>query len=211
MSYPSWRSAFQILIEQKKIPVSERLHYLKRYISGPVKDVIEGYFLLSTDTAYEEAKDTLDKRYGDPFIIANAFRDKLERWPRILPKDGTGLRKFADFLQQCQIAMQTTKSLSVLDDERENRKLLVKLPDWIVSRWGRTATNWKDTKKEYPPFKNFVEFITCEAKIACDPVTSLQSLRGSSIVSGQSVQQSVNKRDKKPYEGRSFLSGTNES
>ena len=211
LSYPSWRSAFQILIEQKKIPVSERLHYLKRYISGPVKDVIEGYFLLSTDTAYEEAKDTLDKRYGDPFIIANAFRDKLERWPRILPKDGIGLRKLADFLRQCQIAMQTTKSLSVLDDERENRKLLAKLPDWIVSRWGRTATKWKDTKKEYPPFKNFVEFITCEAKIACDPVTSLQSLRGSSIVSGQTVQQSVNKRDKKPYEGRSFLSETNES
>ena len=149
LSYPSWRSAFQILIEQKKIPISERLHYLKRYISGSVKDVIEGYFLLSTDTAYEEAKETLDKRYGDPFIIANAFRDKLERWPRILPKDGTGLRKFADFLQQCQIAMQTTKSLSVLDDERENRKLLAKLPDWIVSRWGRTATKWKDTKKEY--------------------------------------------------------------
>lgn len=211
LSYPSWRSAFQILIEQKKIPVSERLHYLKRYVSGSVKDVIEGYFLLSTDTAYEEAKETLDKRYGDPFVIANAFRDKLEKWPRILPKDGTGLRKFADFLQQCQIAMQTTKSLSVLDDERENRKLLAKLPDWIVSRWGRTATKWKDTKKEYPPFKNFVEFIACEAKIACDPVTSLQSLRGSSIVSGQTVQQSVNKRDKKPYEGRSFLSETNES
>ena len=42
-------------------------------------------------------------------------------------------------------------------------------------------------------------------------MTSLQSLRSSSIVSGQTVQQSVNKRDKKPYEGHSFLSETNES
>lgn len=186
LSYPGWKSAFQILIEQRQIPVSERLHYLKRYVSGPVKDVIEGYFLLSSDTAYEEAKKTLDKRYGDPFVIANAFRDKLDNWPKIFPRDGTGLQKFADFLQQCQIGMQTTKSLAVLNDERENRKLLSKLPDWTVSRWGRIASQWKDSKGEYPPFKNFVEYITQESKIACDPIASLQSLKGSSAQTAQS-------------------------
>ena len=180
LSYPGWKSAFQILIEQKKIHTSERLPSLKRYVSGSIRDVIDGYFLLSSDTAYEEAKSTLDKRYGDPFVIANALRDKLEKWPEILPRDGTGLKKFADFLQQCQIAIQTTKSLSVLNYDRENRKLLSKLPDWIVSRWERTASQWKDTKGEYPPFKNFVEFMTQESKIACDPVISLQFLRGSS-------------------------------
>ncbi len=89
--------------------------------------------LLSSDEAYEEAKSTLDSRYDDPFVIANAFRDKLEKWPKVSPRDGTGLRKFADFLQQCHIAMQTIGSLSVLNDDRENRKLLTKLPDWMIS------------------------------------------------------------------------------
>ena len=44
LSYPGWKSAFQILIEQRNIPPSERIHYLKKYLSASVKDVIEGFF-----------------------------------------------------------------------------------------------------------------------------------------------------------------------
>ena len=102
--------------------------------------------------------------------------------------------------------MQTIKSLSILNDDRENRKLLTKLPDWIVARWGRNATHWKETKGEYPPFKNFAEFIAQEAKIACDPLTSIQSLRGSS---SQVFQKTGYKQDKKSLESRSFLSEAN--
>ena len=119
LSYPGWKSAFKILIEQRQIPPSDRIHYLKRYVSGPVRDVIEGFFLLPSEKAYEEAKKTFDKRYGDPFVISNAFRDKLDKWPKIPPRDGTGLRKFSDFLMQCQIIMQTIRSLHVLNDDRE--------------------------------------------------------------------------------------------
>ena len=60
--------------------------------------------------AYEQARNLLDERFGDPFIVANAFRDKLDAWPDIAPRDGSALRKFADFLRQCNTAMQTTES-----------------------------------------------------------------------------------------------------
>ena len=142
-----------------------------------LSEAIEDYFLLSSDKVYEEGKKTLDKRYGDPFVISNAFIEKLDRWPKIPPKDGASLRKFSDFLQQCQIAMQTISSLSVLNDDRENRKLCIKLPDWIVARWVRVVSRWKEEKSEFPPFNEFVDFITKEATIACVPITSLQSLK----------------------------------
>ena len=51
-----------------------------------MRDVIEGFFLLPSEKAYEEAKKTFDKRYGDPFVISNAFRDKLDKWPKIPPE-----------------------------------------------------------------------------------------------------------------------------
>ena len=41
MRYPSWRIAFQTLIEHRRIPAGERLHYLKKYIGGQVKDKVE--------------------------------------------------------------------------------------------------------------------------------------------------------------------------
>ena len=96
------------------------MHYLKRYLSPSVRETIEGYFLLPPDKAYERARETLDERYGDTFVIANAFRDKLESWPKIQPRDGTGLRRFSDFLQQCAVAMQAIDCLSILNDDREN-------------------------------------------------------------------------------------------
>ncbi|XP_038069094.1 uncharacterized protein LOC119738319 [Patiria miniata] len=177
LKFPSWKSSFETLIERRGIPPSERLHYLKKYLAGSAKDVVEGFFLLSEDDAYLKAKELLQQRFGDPFIVASAFRDKLDSWTKINSRDGTGLRRFADFLRQCEAAMQTIQSLKILNDERENRKLLTKIPEWLVARWSRKAAESKEIKKRFPPFSEFVSFITREANIACDPVTSLQSVK----------------------------------
>lgn len=199
LAYPSWKVSFQTLIESRQIPQSERIHYLKRYVSGPVKDVIDGFLLLPTDEAFVEAKKVLDKRYGDPFIVANAFRDRLEKWPKVSVRDGKGLQKFGDFLNQCQLAMQSNGGLSVLNDDRENRKLLLKLPDWLVPRWGRLVAKWKNEHGTFPPFKKFAEFVVEEATLACDPITSLYSLKNSN-------DGPVGRSDK--VQSRSFVSSS---
>lgn len=133
LKYPGWKVAFQALIEQRQIPVTERIHYLKKCIGGPVKDVIENYFLVTTSDSFEEAKSLLDQRYGDPFIISSAFRNKLDKWPKIASRDGPGLQK----LRQCYTAMRSIGNLDVLNDSRKNQKMLSRLPDWLVVRWGR--------------------------------------------------------------------------
>lgn len=62
--------------------------------------------------------------------------------------------------------------------------MLAKIPDWLTARW-----NWK-----FPSFSQFVKFLTREAKIACNPVTSLQSLKQSETEkSKQPKQQKHNK------------------
>ena len=181
LKYPGWKSAFNTLIEQRKIPPSEKIHYLQKYLGERVRDVVANFFLCGTEDAYSEAKKLLDERFGDPFVISNAFRSKLDKWPRIQSRDASGLRKFADFLKQCHTAMASVGSLGTLDDERENRKLLAKLPDWLVSRWNRIAVQWREEKKASPPFKEFMLFMTKEARIACDPVSSLQSLKSDQV------------------------------
>ena len=75
-------------------------------MAGPAKEAVEGYFLIPTDDAYEKAKHLLEERYGDPFGVITAFRDKLDAWPKIQARDGVALLKFADFLRQCEAAMQ---------------------------------------------------------------------------------------------------------
>ena len=101
MRYPGWKAAFQTLIEHQQIPAVERIHYLKKYLGGQVKDAVEGYFLLPPEDAFDEAKKLLEERYGNPFVVGNAFRDKLEKWQRINSRDEAALQRYADFLRQC--------------------------------------------------------------------------------------------------------------
>ena len=178
LKYHDWSIAFKTLIEDKRITEREKIQYLKKYVGGPAKDAISGYFLLRSENAFVQAKALLEERYGNPFTVTEAFRDKLGAWPNISGRDGDSLRRFADFLNQCQAAMVEMKGLEILNDNRENHKLLKKLPDWIVNRWSRIASTSRKVDGTYPSFKQFAEFISEEATIACDPVTSLGSLRG---------------------------------
>lgn len=172
LSYPRWKKAFDALVSQKGIPLAERLYYLDKYLTGSAKEAIEGYIFLPTETSYQSARDLLEVRFGDPFVVGNAFRDKIESWPRVTPRDGPGLRRLTDFLHQCLTAMSCVPNLQSLSDERENRRILAKLPDWLINRWARKVADIKNTDGRFPTFQEFVRFLQKEADIACDPLIS---------------------------------------
>ena len=77
-----------------------------------------------TEDAFQEAKALLQKRYRDLFVVANAFRDKLEAWQKTANRNGLALWKLSDFLCQCDTAMRTIDSLKILNDKRANKKLI---------------------------------------------------------------------------------------
>ena len=174
LKFPVWLKAFETLIETRAVNSTERLHFLGRYVAGEAKEVIEGYMLMDGDDAYERAKDMLSKRYGDPFTVASAFRKKLESWPQVPPQDPLALRRYADFLLQCEKAMEKVDSLKFLNDDQQIHRMASKLPKWALTRWGRKVYTWKNEKKKSPPFAEFVQYVVVEADIACDPITLSQ-------------------------------------
>lgn len=64
--------------------------------------------------------------------------------------------------------------------------MLSRLPDWLVVRWDLIVVQKKEESNQYPPFKDFMEFISKEAKIACDPVISIQAIKSEQVQRGQS-------------------------
>ncbi len=177
MQYPAWRTAFNTIIRSRNIPASEAMYYLKKYLTGAAKELVDGYFYFSKEQSFNEAMKLLDERFGDPFKVADAFRTKLDEWRKIPASDSEGLRQLADFLRQCHMAMSQVDTLHILDDERENQKILQKLPDWLVTRWARQVQQWREQARRYPPFIEFANFMKRESDLACDPVASLQALR----------------------------------
>jgi hypothetical protein len=175
LQYPDWLSSFSTLIECKGIPPAESIHYLKRYLGGPAKEAVSGFFLLRSEDAFLEAKKVLEKRFGSSFTVSEAFRSKLESWPRIGNRDGKSLRNLSDFLQQCLIATGEITDLKILNDIREIKKIANKLPDWIVHRWNRLMAKKKREMGHYPSFRNFVDFVAEESEIINDPILSCES------------------------------------
>lgn len=176
LHYPDWIFSFTSLIENRGIAPSDKIHYLKRYLGGPAREAVSGFFMLRSDDAYRQARDILEKRFGNPFAVSEAFRTKLDAWPKVANKDKAGLRNLSDFLLQCQAAAAEVPDLKILDDVREIRKITAKLPDWIAHRWNRTTATTKRDKARYPTFQEFTQFVVEESEIVNDPVLSAEPL-----------------------------------
>lgn len=179
LKFKHWKASFQTLIERKNIPTAEKIFFLQKYVGGCVKEALDGYFLIGSEDSYEAAWNMLNERYGEPFVIAKAFRDKLHTWPKVTGKNSAELRTFVDFLQSCQSAMTNNENLNILNDGIENQRLAAKLPDWLSNRWNRKATEYQLEHKRFPRFSYFVTFLSMEASIACNPITSYQAIRQS--------------------------------
>ena len=189
LQYPPWRAAFAFLIERQNIATSEKLLYLQRYLGGQAKEAVAGFFLLRDSEAYEKAMNVLEKRFGNSYVVSQAFRTKLDEWAAVKSRDCIGLRRLADFLQQCAVAAKEVGGLGILDDAHYLKLIVEKLPDWMVHRWSRTVSRIKLTQSRYPHFEELVAFVTLEADISNDPVFGAGALPPSSSKPATSSQQ----------------------
>ena len=85
LGWPTWKVAFETVIEKKATNTNEKMLYLLQHLSGPPKKIVEGYQFFQTGDAYEEAKNILERLFGHPTVVADAFRKKVGR----LAKDST--------------------------------------------------------------------------------------------------------------------------
>ena len=109
LEYPKWASAFDALIEEEAVKPGHKLYYLGEYTSGVAQKMISGLLGLQTEDAYRRARKVLNERFGDPFRIYEAYRERLKTWP--LCTMGAELQEFSDFVVMTQETMKTPKIL----------------------------------------------------------------------------------------------------
>ncbi|KAI4880096.1 hypothetical protein NFI96_007245 [Prochilodus magdalenae] len=62
IEFIEWKTSFMSLIDRKSISTSDKLHYLKRYVSGPAYKCVEGTFYRDDEEAYKDAWNKLNQR-----------------------------------------------------------------------------------------------------------------------------------------------------
>ena len=97
LKFIEWSTSFKALIERRCTNPADRLFYLQKYISGEARSVLEGSFYRKDEDAYNQAWEALNARYGHPFVIQRAYREKLNNWPKISSRDSVKLRQYSDF------------------------------------------------------------------------------------------------------------------
>lgn len=66
--------SFETLVESQTDLPSERLYYLKKkYTNGEVNESVSGLLPLNSNSACEKAKKLLLERYGNPFLVSDAY------------------------------------------------------------------------------------------------------------------------------------------
>lgn len=87
LKFIEWSTSFKALIERRCTNPADRPFYLQKYISGEAQSVLEGSFYRKDEEAYNQAWEALNARYGHPFVIQRAYREKLNNWPKISSRD----------------------------------------------------------------------------------------------------------------------------
>ena len=81
--YPPFIKSFKINVEHRVNANDERLSHLIQFCSGVAKDAIENCVILPLGQGYREAKDILQKNFGQKHIIVRAFIERVVMGPQI--------------------------------------------------------------------------------------------------------------------------------
>lgn len=137
LEYPKWENAFDALIEDQVVCTNYKLYYLGEYTCGAAQKTISGVLGLRSEDAYKRARKTLKERFGNPFRIYEAYRDKLRNWtPCVTSAD---LQEFSDFLIMTQETMKSVKYLKELESYSTIRELAARLPIFYGNKWRESA------------------------------------------------------------------------
>lgn len=156
--YLSWSLTFHQTIERKCHDFGDRYFYLLEYTSGEANTLVSSCHQMNLKQAYKDAKKLLEEKYGNEFIIAQHYLQKLNDWPQIKAEDGAELSKFSTFLTSVLNLMGKLSSLNQLNSPRDIKEVLMKLPYGMRVHF-RSKMAEQINKKNEVRFKMLVDFV----------------------------------------------------
>ena len=134
-NYQSWKASFLACIDSAPATAEYKLLQLRQYLSGDALKVIEnlGHFA----TAYEAAKDRLERKFGGKRRQIALYLEELEDFPQIRLGNAKDIEDFADLLDIAMINLQEARQQHELGVGSLYAKLQRKIPEAMLARYNR--------------------------------------------------------------------------
>ena len=134
-NYYLFMKTFENTVEKCTEDGSLRLQLLIQYCSGKANETIKCCGMTSGKDGYVKAKKLLEERFGEKYVVSNAWIERLSEGPPINQNDREALLDLADDLESCEITLMVAGRLSQFNNEDKMMKILRRLPLYLRSRW----------------------------------------------------------------------------
>ena len=164
-----FRLAFRRIIEENCRDDGMKYYYLTQYTNGPARELVKSCFNFRASEAFARAMKLLEDKYGNSYIISRSYLRKLEDWPRLRSEDADSLGQLALFLTSISNMMDSTADLDELNNPKEMRSVVDKLPFELVKAWRVKACCLVDMGQRLK-FEHLVEFVNQQSRIVNQPI-----------------------------------------
>ena len=157
-TYENWRAAFYSCVDMAPATAEYKLLQLRQYLSGEALQCIQS--LGHSATAYEVAKERLQRKYGGSRRQVAISLEEVEKFRPIREGHPKDVEKFADILDVAVINLKEAGKMDELKDGSLYIKLQRKLPQAMLAAYHR----WVCEKQQIESVESLRAFVVQEAE-----------------------------------------------
>jgi len=135
LKYWMFITAFENNVGCLSVDDSKKLTRLLYYCRGKALRVIQCCASMEPRIGYAKARKLLEERFGNRYIVTEAWLAKVTEGPILGNWDSDGLQEFADNLRCCKETLEAMGNSHEIDGQRVLVKVVERLPAYLQVRW----------------------------------------------------------------------------
>ena len=167
-------NTFDNIVDSASVSDAAKLARLFEYCEDKAKSVIKPCALMSPREGYARARQLLKDRFGNEYVVAEAWVDKVISGDLIKANCGNSIQQLADDVRGCYETLKAMGRLEDVDSRVRMVKIVERLPPYMQSRWRTYAVDMLDRSHKYPGIAELSTFLDRLAREQNDPVFGLQ-------------------------------------
>lgn len=175
--YHVFMRSFDTCIDSANITDALKLNHLTTLCEGQARNVIASCALMEPTAGYVRARKLLRERFGNPYVISEAWIKKITEGPPVKPNNVDSLQHFTDDVRECVATLTAMDLLNEVDSRSRMAKLVNRLPQYLIHRWRKLVARDKELTGIYPNITVFLDFLERAAREASDPLFGFAAVR----------------------------------